>query len=129
MEDILGLNNSSTTQSIPVPSSTGQLDAMLLESLETTEVQERDQEIQKIAENINELANIFQDLAVLVIDQGTILDRIDYNLENVQIKTEKGLNELIIADNYAENSKSFRCIMILLGIIVIEALILIVKNS
>ena len=33
------------------------------------------------AQSIEELSDIFKELAVLVIDQGTILDRIDFNME------------------------------------------------
>lgn len=43
----------------------------------------RDQEIQHIARSIEELSQIFKELAVLVIDQGTVLDRIDFNMEQV----------------------------------------------
>lgn len=34
--------------------------------------------------SIEDLSTIFKELAVLVIDQGTILDRIDYNMEQVR---------------------------------------------
>jgi len=44
------------------------------------EIQSRDTEISQIAKSIEELGAIFKELAVLVIDQGTILDRIDYNM-------------------------------------------------
>lgn len=33
--------------------------------------------------SIEDLSTIFKELAVLVIDQGTILDRIDFNMEQV----------------------------------------------
>ncbi len=36
-----------------------------------------------LAKSIEELSVIFKELAVLVIDQGTVLDRIDYNMEQV----------------------------------------------
>ncbi len=44
---------------------------------------ERDVEIKKICQSIEELAEVFKELATLVIDQGTIIDRIDYNMEQV----------------------------------------------
>ena len=57
-------------------------------------VEERDAEIRKIAESIQELSSIFKELAVLVIDQGTILDRIDFNMEQVAEHTRKGVVEI-----------------------------------
>ncbi|WFD27358.1 t-SNARE affecting a late Golgi compartment protein 2 [Malassezia nana] len=47
------------------------------------EIQERDQEVQQIATSITELAQLFQDLNVLVIEQGSMLDRIDYNIDSM----------------------------------------------
>jgi syntaxin 16 len=56
-----------------------------LEAVDDMEVQvaKRDHEINSIVESIEELSQIFKELAVLVIDQGTVLDRIDYNMEQV----------------------------------------------
>ena len=48
---------------------------------EIQEVKERDVEIRNIAQSIEELSSIFKELALLVLDQGSIPDRIDYNLE------------------------------------------------
>ena len=47
--------------------------------------QERDREVRNILQSINDLAQIMKDLSVLVIDQGTIVDRIDYNMEQVML--------------------------------------------
>jgi syntaxin 16 len=61
----------------------------------------RDVEIQQIAKSIEELSQIFKELAVLVIDQGTILDRIDFNMEQVvgrspSSRHSNGLNPFMV---------------------------------
>uniref|UniRef100_A0A803PWB9 t-SNARE coiled-coil homology domain-containing protein n=1 Tax=Cannabis sativa TaxID=3483 RepID=A0A803PWB9_CANSA len=55
---------------------------------------EREREIQQVVGSVNELAQIMKDLSVLVIDQGTIVDRIDYNIQNVATTVEEGLKQL-----------------------------------
>lgn len=39
----------------------------------------------RIAQSIEELAHVMKHLAELVIDQGTVLDRIDYNMDQVSV--------------------------------------------
>ena len=41
---------------------------------------ERNKEIDQIVKTVNDLKEIFQEVAEMVISQGTILDRIDYNI-------------------------------------------------
>ncbi|KAL6008912.1 hypothetical protein ACLOJK_022138 [Asimina triloba] len=55
---------------------------------------EREREINQIVESVNDLAQIMKDLSVLVIDQGTIVDRIDYNIQNVASSVEEGFKQL-----------------------------------
>ena len=45
--------------------------------------EERDYEIQRIAKSVSHLSLIFKELSTLVIDQGSIIDRIDYNMDDV----------------------------------------------
>jgi len=64
------------------------------ENLELQAIEEatmsRDVEIQNLVKGINDLAVIFKELSVLVIDQGNILDRIDYNIEQAVRHVKKG---------------------------------------
>lgn len=93
------------------------------------QVEERDQEIQKIASSIQELAEIFKELAVLVIDQGTILDRIDYNMESVVDNVEKGHLQLEKAEKYSRSTRPLKCMGILVILIIILTIILVLKHS
>lgn len=57
-------------------------------------ITQRDREITSIAESITDLAALFQDLSGMVIDQGTLLDRVDYNIENMARDMEGAVQEL-----------------------------------
>ncbi len=94
----------------------------------TSMVQGRDEEIIKIAQSIEELGTIFKELAVLVIDQGTILDRIDYNMEAVVDHTQTGLQQLERAEQSQKNARPLRCIVCLSFTIFALLLILIIKH-
>ncbi|CAG8454066.1 18519_t:CDS:10 [Racocetra fulgida] len=54
----------------------------LVESSEAM-ISQREHEINEIAKSIQTIAEIFNELQALVIDQGTLLDRIDYNVEQM----------------------------------------------
>lgn len=49
-------------------------------------IEERDEEICKVVETIAELAQIMRDLSTLVVEQGTMLDRIDTNITQAAVK-------------------------------------------
>lgn len=91
-------------------------------------VNERDEEIQKIAKSIEELSSIFKELAVLVIDQGTILDRIDFNMEQVVEHTKEGIKQLEKAEEHQKSARPVKCIACLLIAIAVMLTILILKH-
>jgi syntaxin 16 len=94
----------------------------------TAAVHSRDQEIAKIAQSIEELGSIFKELAVLVIDQGTILDRIDYNMEAVVEHTKTGINQLDKAEKRQRNARPLRCIICLSITVFVLMFILVLKH-
>lgn len=95
----------------------------------TEAVQSRDTEISRIAQSIEELGAIFKELAVLVIDQGTILDRIDYNMEAVVEHTKTGIQQLEKAEKHQKNARPMKCIACLLSIIGVLLIILLLKKK
>jgi len=88
---------------------------------------EREKEILNIARSINDLAAIFRELNVLVIEQGTILDRIDYNVEQTLVKVKEGVVQLKEADDYSKKARTLKCIVALVLIIIILVAILIYR--
>ncbi|KAI9488898.1 t-SNARE [Zychaea mexicana] len=57
-------------------------------------IDQREREVNQIAKSIHQLAEIFRDLQTLVIDQGTLLDRIDYNIEQTVVQVKEATVEL-----------------------------------
>jgi syntaxin 16 len=78
---------------------------------------QREQEIEEIAHGIIELANIFQDLQTLVIDQGSMLDRIDYNVERMAVDVKEAARELDAATSYQRRSLKRKIMFFLLLLI------------
>lgn len=104
--------------------SDGQL--LELENMETTASQ-RNEEICQIASSINDLHTIFKELAVLVIDQGSILDRIDYNIEQVVVQSKDANVQLQKAEQGQKSNRAMKCILLLVIINVVLILVLIIK--
>lgn len=81
-------------------------------------VSQREREINDIVKSINGLATVFKELNTMVIDQGSILDRIDYNLESTNVNLEAAHEELKKADKYQSGSRTKILIIILLLLVV-----------
>ncbi|CAE6431183.1 unnamed protein product [Rhizoctonia solani] len=87
----------------------------------------RNHEIAEIAKSIVSLAELFKDLSNLVIDQGTILDSVEYNIQQTAVHMEDAVRELDIATRYQRNTGRRKCIFLLLLIIFGLVLVLIFK--
>jgi syntaxin 16 len=77
-------------------------------------IAKRDKEINDIAQSIQQIATIFQDLQSMVIDQGTILDRIDYHVEMTVTHVEDAVIELTKGEKYQKASRTKMIILILI---------------
>lgn len=91
------------------------------------QIDQREREIEKIAQGVIDLSNIFQELNSMVIDQGTILDRIDYNVERTAEHVKEADKELKVATGYQKRSTKRKAILLLILIIVGVFILLVIK--
>lgn len=135
----------------PIQSRSQLVDQQLLEP----DLRSRDRELTEIAKSIATLAELFKDLSSLVIDQGTLLDSVEYNIEQTAVHMKEAVKELDIAtrfvpsrvvldndqsliifsrlflvpllDRYQKNTGKRKCIFLLLLIIFGLVMVLIFK--
>ncbi len=62
-----------------------------------TQLREREAALHKLENDITDVNMIFKDLAVMVHDQGEIIDSIESNVEQVQIRVNDANSHLIEA--------------------------------
>ncbi|XWS31772.1 hypothetical protein CRYUN_Cryun23aG0104900 [Craigia yunnanensis] len=89
---------------------------------------EREREVTQVVKSVNELAQIMKDLSVLVIDQGTIVDRIDYNIQNVATSVEEGFKQLQKAERTQKKGGMVMCGTVLVILCFIMIILLILKE-
>ena len=90
-------------------------------------LQERDNELDKICKGVNNLHEMFKDMNILVNEQGTILDRIDYNIDIGYDNVSKGKKKLHEANESRKGSCFRNAIMFLMLFIFIESMIILNK--
>ncbi|XP_032073890.1 syntaxin-16 isoform X2 [Thamnophis elegans] len=100
-------------------------DQLVLVEQNTTLVEEREREIRQIIQSITDLNEIFRDLGAMIVEQGTVLDRIDYSVEQSCIKTDEGLKQLHKAEHYQKKNRKMLIILILFVIVIILIIVLI----
>lgn len=103
-------------------------DVFLLEE-NTKMVEQREREIQSVVKSISDLNVIFKELAVMISEQGQVIDRIDHSIENTSLKVEAGMNELKKADKYQKKNRKMKCIVIEAVIVVVLLFILIITKT
>ncbi|EAY17485.1 SNARE domain containing protein [Trichomonas vaginalis G3] len=88
-------------------------------SQRTLETQQRqsNNELEELVRRAREVQQLFSDLATIIVEQGTIIDRIDYNISEALTNAQKGHEEVQEAEKYQKGSKMWIC-AIIMGILV-----------
>jgi len=86
-------------------------------------IDNRQQSIKEIEKSVQEVHEIFVDLANLVSEQGGMIDNIESNVESAVDHTEQGVNEVRKASEYQKSSRSKLCCIVLLTVIILAGVI------
>ncbi|KAJ0714992.1 putative target SNARE coiled-coil domain, syntaxin domain, syntaxin/epimorphin [Helianthus annuus] len=89
-------------------------------------IEERDQGIQEIQNQIGEVNEIFKDLAVLVHEQGAMIDDIGSNVENSHAATAQARSHLAQASKTQRANSSMTCLLLVIVAIVLCIVVIIV---
>ncbi|KAK0416989.1 hypothetical protein QR680_012785 [Steinernema hermaphroditum] len=92
-------------------------------------VEQREREVLNVSKSILELNSLFKDVAALVVDQGTVLDRIDYNIEQSSIRVRNALGSVQKAEQYQKKNRKMHAIFLLSCIVLVLLLLLLVTKS
>ncbi|KAK2813354.1 hypothetical protein FQN50_000669 [Emmonsiellopsis sp. PD_5] len=90
-------------------------------------IMQREREINDIAKGIIELSDIFRDLQAMIIDQGTMLDRIDFNVERMTVDVKAADKELTVATGYQKRTTKRKILLLLILLVVGMFILLLVK--
>ncbi|KAL2545566.1 syntaxin [Forsythia ovata] len=83
-------------------------------------IEEREQGIREIQQQIGEVNEIFKDLAVLVHEQGALIDDISSNIEGSHAATTQATTQLSKAAKIQKSNSSMTCLMLLIvGIVLL----------
>ncbi|XP_075496404.1 syntaxin-22-like [Primulina tabacum] len=87
-------------------------------------IEEREQGIQEIQQQIGEVNEIFKDLAVLVHEQGVMIDDIGSNVEGSHAATAQGKSQLVKAANTQRSNSSLTCLLLVIfGIVLLIVIV------
>ncbi len=86
-----------------------------IEELTSNQIQivQRDKELREVLKSVVELADIFKEMNTMIIEQGTMLDRIDYNLVKTNEHLKQGGANLEKAQRWQKLGGLTICIMLL----------------
>ncbi|XP_028754640.1 syntaxin-22-like [Neltuma alba] len=87
-------------------------------------IEERDHGIQEIQQQIGEVNEIFKDLAVLVHEQGGMIDDIGSNIEASHAATSEAKSQLVKAAKTQRSNSSLTCLLLVIfGVVLLIVII------
>jgi hypothetical protein len=75
------------------------LEAVIQDTADREQLERESQDVQEIVGAVREIVKMVQQMSMMITEQGTIVDRIDYNLEVASARTLKGQDYFQKAEN------------------------------
>lgn len=92
-------------------------------------IKERETNIRQLEADIMDVNQIFKDLAVMIHDQGDIIDSIEANVESAEVHVEHGTEQLQRATYYQRKSRKKMCILALVVSLVVTIFAIIIWQT
>lgn len=83
------------------------------------EAADRAKDVERLQRSIQELYQMFQDLATLVSRQGEVLNSIETNVNTASKNVKKGNAQLVKAHKYQKKTRKCMCCLLIIGISII----------
>lgn len=88
---------------------------------------ERDKQLQGVLASIVELQDMFKEFSDMVIEQGTLLDRIETNIADAEYKVEQGVEYIKGAETVQKYNKITLCLIFVVVAVIAIGVILGIK--
>ncbi|XP_026128263.1 syntaxin-12 [Carassius auratus] len=92
-------------------------------------IKERETNIHQLESDIMDVNQIFKDLAVMIHDQGDMIDSIEANVESAEVRVERGAEQLQQAAYHRRKSRKRMCVLALILSLVVAIFALIIWQA
>jgi len=90
---------------------------------------QRTEKIMKVVQSVQQLAQVFKELDMLVIEQGTVLDRIDYNIEQAKASVGQATKIIVEEEKKSRSMRSIKCMVLLVVVVFVMLMFVIAKHN
>lgn len=91
------------------------------------EILQRDKDLQQVLSSIVELQDMFKEFSDMVIEQGTLIDRIETNIADAEYSVEKGVEYIKSAETVQKYNKITLCLIFVVIAVIAIAVVLGIK--
>ena len=92
------------------------------------EYEQRDEAVAELVKEVTAIQEIMRDLSVLVVEQGSMVDRIDQNIVAATQNVERGVEQIRRAHESSKNGAMATCIFVLLVAIAVVTIVLFIEK-